>query len=82
MMWRSARFGACSSGWAATGGFVTGVRHVKGAESMLLTMMIPSVLGPFWVWIVIDEVPSFATLAGGTLVLAALGGWAIRDLRT
>ena len=61
--------------------FVTGVRHVKGAESMLLMMMIPSVLGPLWVWIVINEVPSLATLIGGTLVLAALVGWAIRDLR-
>ena len=61
--------------------FVTGVRHVKGAESMLLMMMIPSVLGPFWVWIVIDEVPSLATLIGGMLVLAALAGWTIRDLR-
>ena len=61
--------------------FVTGVRHVTGAESMLLMMMIPSVLGPLWVWIVINEVPSLATLVGGTLVLAALVGWAIRDLR-
>ncbi len=62
--------------------FVTGVRHVSGAESMLLMMMIPSVLGPLWVWMAIGEVPSLATLAGGVLVLAALAGWAVRDLRT
>lgn len=61
--------------------FVTGVRHVTSAESMLLMMMIPSVLGPLWVWMVIDEVPSLATLIGGVLVLAALAAWAIRDLR-
>lgn len=61
--------------------FLTGVRHVTGAESMLLMMMIPSVLGPLWVWIFIHEVPSMPTLVGGVLVLAALAGWAIRDLR-
>ena len=61
--------------------FLTGVRHVTGAESMLLMMMIPSVLGPFWVWIAIGEAPSLATLVGGVLVLIALAGWAIRDLR-
>lgn len=61
--------------------FVTGVRHVSVAESMLLMMMIPSVLGPLWVWMAIGEVPSPATLVGGGLVLAALAGWAVRDLR-
>ena len=61
--------------------FLTGVRHVTGAESMLLMMMIPSMLGPLWVWIVIGEAPSLTTLVGGVLILAALAGWAIRDLR-
>ena len=61
--------------------FLTGVRHVTGAESMLLMMMIPSMLGPLWVWIAIGEAPSLATLVGGVLVLAAITGWAIRDLR-
>ena len=61
--------------------FTTGVRHVTGAESMLLMSTIPSVLGPLWVWLAIDEVPSPATLIGGALVLAALVGWATRDLR-
>ena len=61
--------------------FLTGVRHVTGAESMLLMMMIPSVLGPLWVWMAIGEAPSLATLSGGILVLSALAGWAIRDLR-
>ena len=48
---------------------------------MLLMMMIPSVLGPLWVWMAIGEAPSLATLIGGILVLSALAGWAIRDLR-
>ena len=61
--------------------FMVGVRHVTVGESMLLMMMIPSVLGPLWVWVVIDEAPSLATLAGGTLVLVALGAWALGDLR-
>ena len=60
--------------------FVIAVRHLAVAETTLLLMMIPSVFGPFWVWLIIDEVPSNATLAGGTLVLAAVAGWALRDL--
>ena len=61
--------------------FLTGVRHVSVAESMLLMTMVPSVLAPLWVWIAIDETPSLPTLVGGALVLIAVAGWAIRDLR-
>jgi drug/metabolite transporter (DMT)-like permease len=31
------------------------------------------VLGPLWVWIFLSEQPSTATLAGGAIVLAAVG---------
>ena len=48
----------------------------------LLLMMIPSILGPLWVWWLIDEVPSSTTLVGGALVLAAVAGWALRELRS
>lgn len=61
--------------------FTLVVRHVSAAESMLLLLMLPAVLGPLWVWLAIDERPSLATLGGGALVLLALAGWALRDLR-
>ena len=61
--------------------FVITVRHLAAAESTLLLMTLPSVFGPFWVWLALDEVPSAATFIGGGLVLAALSAWAIQDLR-
>ena len=62
--------------------FIIAVRHLTAAETTLLLMMIPSILGPLWVWWLIDEIPSSTTLAGGALVLAAVAGWALRELRS
>lgn len=76
-----------SMGWGVVIGiggdwiFVIAVRHLAAPETTLLLMMIPSILGPLWVWWLVDEVPSEATLAGGALVLAAVAGWALRELR-
>jgi drug/metabolite transporter (DMT)-like permease len=61
--------------------FVIASRHLLAAETTLLIMMVPSVLGPLWVWWLLDEVASPTTLAGGALVLAAVTTWAVRDAR-
>ena len=61
--------------------FIIAVRHLAAAETTLLLMMIPSILGPLWVWWFLDEVPSSTTLVGGGLVLAALVGWGTKELR-
>jgi drug/metabolite transporter (DMT)-like permease len=37
-----------------------------------LLAMIEVLLGPLWVWLGAGEAPGAATLAGGTLVIAAL----------
>lgn len=60
--------------------FVVAVRHLSAAETTLLIMLIPSILGPVWVWWLLDEVPSDTTLVGGALVLAAVAGWALHEL--
>jgi drug/metabolite transporter (DMT)-like permease len=60
--------------------FVVAVRHLTAAETTLLIMLIPSILGPVWVWWLLDEVPSDTTLVGGALVLAAVAGWALHEL--
>jgi len=52
--------------------FVSGVPLIPAAVAALLgTAEI--VLGPFWVWLLLGETPPARTLAGGGIVLAALG---------
>lgn len=51
--------------------FVTGARLIPAALAALVGTLEP-VLGPIWVWLVHDEVPSSRTLLGGSVVFAAL----------
>ena len=61
--------------------FTWASRHVPGAELTLL-ILIEFILAPMWVWLVIDERPSVATLIGGALVIAAVASRAIWSFRT
>jgi drug/metabolite transporter (DMT)-like permease len=49
-----------------------GGRLIPAAEVALITLL-EVVLGPLWVWIFLSEQPGAATLAGGAIVLAAVG---------
>lgn len=51
--------------------FATGVRLIPATAAALIGTL-ETVLGPLWVWFTHDEVPSFRTLVGGSIVLAAL----------
>ena len=51
--------------------FMTGARLIPVAETSLIGML-ELVLGPLWVWLVLDERPGTASLAGGALILTAL----------
>jgi drug/metabolite transporter (DMT)-like permease len=51
--------------------FMAGARLIPAAESSLVGML-ETVLGPLWVWLVLDERPGASTLVGGALILAAL----------
>lgn len=51
--------------------YVHGARHVRAAEMTVLAQT-ETIGGPFWVWLVLGEVPPPATLAGGALILAAV----------
>ncbi|MEM9496502.1 MAG: DMT family transporter [Pseudomonadota bacterium] len=42
------------------------------AATVSLLMLLETVLGPLWVWLLLDERPGPATLAGGAIVLVAL----------
>jgi len=48
-----------------------GARLIPAAEVALITLL-EIVLGPIWVWIVLSEQPSAATIAGGLIVLGAV----------
>jgi drug/metabolite transporter (DMT)-like permease len=61
--------------------FVTGAPKVPAAMAALIGTAEP-VLGPLWVWLVHDEVPGARTLVGGSVVLLALLGhllWQVRQ---
>ncbi len=60
--------------------FTIGSRYVPAAELALLSLT-EVVLGPLWVWIGIGEVPSLWTFLGGIIVLAAVVGRALFEVR-
>lgn len=51
--------------------FIAGARYLPAAQIALLTL-VEIVLGPIWVFLAFAEVPSWATLAGGALILGAV----------
>ena len=51
--------------------FVTGVRLVPSALAALLGTA-ETVLGPIWMWLIHNEIPTIRTLIGGLLVFSAL----------
>lgn len=55
-----------------------GARLISATESALIsTVEVP--LAAFWVWLAFGEVPAWATVAGGTVVLAAVVWHVARD---
>ena len=61
--------------------FMAGARLIPAAQTSLIGML-ETVLGPLWVWLVLNERPGAATLAGGALILAALLANTLVDLVT
>jgi drug/metabolite transporter (DMT)-like permease len=46
-------------------------KHLSATELGLLALLEP-ILGPIWVWVLMNDYPGTATLAGGGIVLAAV----------
>jgi drug/metabolite transporter (DMT)-like permease len=61
--------------------FMGGARWIPAAQSALIGML-ETVLGPLWVWLVLNERPGVATLTGGVLILAALAANTLVELVT
>ena len=51
--------------------FVAASKHLFAAE-LTLFMLLEFTLGPIWVWIFVDEVPTSWTLIGGSIVIIAV----------
>ena len=66
-------------------GLITlGPRTVPAPEVALL-LLLETALGPLWVWIVINEVPSETTIIGGVVVISAVvlqSAWGLRPSRS
>ena len=57
-----------------------GPRYLPAAEVGLL-MLLETVLGPLWVWLVLAEYPGDLALVGGALVVLTLAGHAVTGSR-
>lgn len=55
-------------------------RYIPAAEVTLLTL-VESVLGPFWAFLVVGEMPAAATLLGGSIILFSVLTYAIFAVR-
>ena len=60
--------------------YTLGSRSLPAAELALLSLA-EVLLGPFWVWLFLNEIASANTLIGGTVLLAAIVGNAISGKR-
>lgn len=65
----------------ATALMTLGPRYLSAPEVALI-LLLETVLGPIWVWLVIHEAPSRLALAGGAVVIGTLFLHAVAGLRT
>jgi drug/metabolite transporter (DMT)-like permease len=70
-------FGAVNLG-AGLAMFTTGARLIPSALAALVGTLEP-VLGPVWVWLIHNEVPSARTVLGGSVVFLALVAYLLLD---
>lgn len=59
---------------------ITASKVLKAAEVPLI-MLLEFTLGPFWVWLFLNEIVTFGTLIGGSFILASILGLTIYELK-
>ena len=59
----------------------TGPRYLKAAEVGMF-YLLETVLAPVWVWIVFNEVPTSQSLVGGLILIVALVGYSLWEMRS
>ena len=78
-LWLCLLWGGVMSGFTSAS-FIVASRHIVAAE-LTIFMLLEFALGPVWVWLFVNEIPSKWTLAGGALVIVAVLGRSILELR-
>lgn len=58
----------------------TGPRYLSAPEVGMF-YLLETILAPIWVWIVFSETPSSPTLLGGTILILALVGHSLWQIR-
>lgn len=58
----------------------TGPKYLSGPEVGMF-YLLETILAPVWVWLIFAEVPSARTLAGGAILVAALVGYSVWQMR-
>ena len=51
------------------------------AEEVNLFFLLETIIGPFWVWLVIKEQPTFETIQGGTIIILTIAVHSFLKLR-
>ena len=78
-LWLCLLWGGVMSGFTSAS-FIVASRHIIAAE-LTIFMLLEFALGPVWVWLFVNEIPSKWSLAGGALVIVAVLGRSILELR-
>jgi drug/metabolite transporter (DMT)-like permease len=60
--------------------YLAGAKLLPSAEAALMSLL-ETVLAPLWVWLAVAEDPGWRAIAGGLVVLTALTGLALADMR-
>ena len=61
--------------------FLYSSKHLLAAE-LTFFMLIEFALGPFWVWVFINEVPAFWTLIGGFIIMSSVMAFIWKEVKT
>jgi drug/metabolite transporter (DMT)-like permease len=60
--------------------YLSGAKLLPSAEATLMSLL-ETVLAPLWVWLAVAEDPGWRAIVGGLVVLVALAGLALADMR-
>ncbi len=61
--------------------FIYASRYILAGE-LTLFMLLEFSLGPFWVWIFVNEVPAYWTLIGGSLVITSVIIFVLSEIKS
>ena len=59
----------------------TGPRYITGPE-VAMFYLLETVLAPVWVWLIFTEVPSRASMIGGSILIVTLVGHSLWQLQS